>query len=91
MLVIYIRLNCLFSHSVMSDSLVTPWTGAHWAPLSMGLLRQEILEWVAIPPLGALPDPSIEPVSPALAGILFTTEPPGKPNKTKSKYLNICY
>ena len=26
-----------------------------------------------------LPGPGIEPVSPALAGGLFTTEPPGKP------------
>ena len=26
-----------------------------------------------------LPDPGIEPVSPALAGGFFTTEPPGKP------------
>jgi len=26
-----------------------------------------------------LPDPGIELVSPALAGIFFTTEPPGKP------------
>ena len=28
---------------------------------------------------GDLPDPGIEPVSPALAGGFFTTEPPGKP------------
>ena len=27
---------------------VTPWTGAHQAPLSMGFPRQETLEWVAI-------------------------------------------
>ena len=26
-----------------------------------------------------LPDPGIEPASPALAGRFFTTEPPGKP------------
>jgi len=28
---------------------VTPWTAAHQAPLSMGLLQARILEWVAIP------------------------------------------
>ena len=28
-----------------------------------------------------LPDPGIEPVSPALVGGFFTTEPPGKPQK----------
>ena len=27
-----------------------------------------------------LPDPGIEPVSPALAGRVFATEPPGKPS-----------
>ena len=28
---------------------------------------------------GALPDPGIEPMSPALAGRFFTIKPPGKP------------
>ena len=31
------------------------------------------------PPPGDLPDPGIEPMSPALAGGFFTTEPPEKP------------
>ena len=31
------------------------------------------------PPPGNLPNPSIEPMSPALAGRFFTTEPLGKP------------
>ena len=35
------RILLLFSRWVMSDSSVTPWTGAHQAPLSMGLPRQE--------------------------------------------------
>ena len=33
------------------------------------------------PPPGDLPNSGIEPVSPALAGRFFTTEPPGKPWK----------
>ena len=53
-----------------------------WAPLSMGFSRQE--SWSGLPflPPGDLPDPGIKPVSPvspALAGGFFTTEPPGKP------------
>ena len=32
-----------FSHSVLSDSFVTPWTVAHLAPLSMQFPRQEHL------------------------------------------------
>ena len=31
------------------------------------------------PPPGDLPNPGIEPATPALAGGFFTTEPPGKP------------
>ena len=34
--------------SVLSD-LVTPWTVAHRAPLSMGTLQTGMLEWVAMP------------------------------------------
>ena len=54
------------------------WTVAHQAALSMGfsILQVRILEWVACPPSGDLPDPGIEPVSLmslALAGGFFTT------------------
>ena len=48
-----------------------------------GSFQARILEWVAIPPPGDLPNQGIEaaaPVSPALAGGFFTTEPPGKPH-----------
>jgi len=41
--------------------------------------RQEYWSGLSFPPLRDLPDPWIEPVSPAVAGGLFTTEPPGKP------------
>ena len=52
---------------------VTPWTVAHQAPLSMGFSRQEYWSGLPCPPLGNLPDPGIEPTSPALqADSLFT-------------------
>ena len=54
----------------------TPWTVAHQAPLSMGFTRQEYWSRLPFPPPGDLPDPGIEPRSPALAGGFFTTEPP---------------
>ena len=60
----------------------TPWTIACQAPLSLGLFRQEYWSGLPCPPPGDLPNPGIEstsPVSPALAGGFFTTEPPGKP------------
>ena len=56
------------------------------APLSMELSRQEYWSGLPFPPPGDLPDPGIEPVSPALAGGFFTTEPPGKPTKYFTYY-----
>ena len=63
--------------SVVFDS-ATPWTAEHQAPLSMGFFRQEAWGMLPCPTPGDLLDPRIEFVSPALAGRLFTTEPPGK-------------
>ena len=40
--------SSVHSLSVVSDSEI-PWTAAHQAPLSMGILQARILEWVAIP------------------------------------------
>ena len=57
----------------------TPWTVDCQAPLSMGFSRQEYWSGLSFPSPGGLPDPEIEPMSPALAGRFFTAEPPGKP------------
>ena len=45
---------------------VTPWTVAYQAPLSMGFSRQEYWSGLPFPSPGNLPDPEIEPGSPAL-------------------------
>ena len=58
---------------------VTPWTVAHEDPLSVKLSRQQHWSGEPFPSPGDLPDPGMEPVSPALTGGFFTTEPPGKP------------
>ena len=50
----------------MSDPFETTWTVARQAGLPFPSPRD-------------LPDPDIKPVSPALAGGYFTTEPPEKP------------
>ena len=63
----------------MSDSFGTLWTVACQAPLSMGFPRQDYWSGLLFPTPGDLLDPGIEPVSLALAGGFFTTEPPGKP------------
>ena len=60
----------------------TLWTVAHQAPLSTVFPRQEYWSGLPFPPVENLPNPGIEPTSPAspaLAGGFFTTEPPGKP------------
>ena len=43
-----------------------------------GIAQPRILGRVAFIPPEDLPDPGIEPTSPALAGRFFTTEPPEK-------------
>ena len=64
----------------MSDSFVNPMDYiSHQDPLSMGFPRQEYWSGLPFPFPGALPDTGIEPVSPALTGRFFTTEPPESP------------
>ena len=70
---------CKLSHFSRAQLFVTPWTVAHQSPLSMGFSRQEYQSGLPYSPPGDLPDPGIEsisPVSPALEGRFFTTEPP---------------
>ena len=69
------RLGCVLSCVWL---FATPWTVAHQAPLSMGFSRQEYWSGVPFPFPGDLPNPGIEPPSPALTGRFFTTEPSGK-------------
>ena len=61
------------NHYLMSDS---------WDPMDCnppgssihGISQVRVLEWLPFPSPGDLPDPGIEPVSPALAGRFCTTE-----------------
>ena len=59
----------------------TPWTIAQQAPLSMGFPRQDYWSGLPCPSPGDLPDPGIEPASPALADGFSTTETPGRPKR----------
>ena len=63
--------SCLTLWDCMDYSL--PGSSVHW------FLQAWLLKWVTIsPPSGDLPYSGFKPMSPALAGRLFTTEPPGK-------------
>jgi len=50
--------------------------------MPMGFLRQEYWNGLPFPSPRDLPDSGIEALSPALAGRLFTSEPPRKPRET---------
>ena len=63
--------------SIVSDSF-WPWTVAHQVPLSMKFSRPEYWSGLPFPSPGDLPDPGLELaslMSPALAGIFFSTNP----------------
>ena len=69
--------ECVLSRSIVSDS-VAPWTVAHRAPLPMEFSRQEYWTELPFPTPGDLPDPGMEPRSPALQTDVLQSEPPGK-------------
>ena len=63
---------------VVSDSLRPHGlTVAYQAPLSMGFSRQEYWSGLPFPALGDLPDPGMEPGSPALWADSLLSEPQG--------------
>ena len=63
---------------------MTPWNVPYQGPLSMEFSQQEYWSGLPFPPPGDLLDTETKPaslVSLALAGGVFTTEPPEKPFK----------
>ena len=80
----------------------TLWTVAHQAPLSMGFSRKRILErvffypftqyWVLPSPPGDLPNPRIEPRSPALQVLLYCLSYQWRARKLEWVLLHsLCY
>ena len=63
---VYLGECAVLSHSVMSDSLRPLKTVALQAPLPWGFSRQEYWSGLPCPPPGYLPNPGMEPRSPAL-------------------------
>ena len=55
-------------------SLATPWTVGYQAPPSVGSSRQECWSGLPFPSPGDLPNPGIEPGSPALQADSLPTE-----------------
>ena len=59
-------------------TLATPWTEAYQALLSMAFSRQGYWSRLPFPSPEDLPNPEIEPRSPALQADSLPAEPPGK-------------
>ena len=57
----------------------TPWTVTYQALLSVGFSRQEERSGLPFPSPWDLPNPPIEPGSPALQDDVLPSEPPEKP------------
>ena len=81
----------------LSESAI-PWivvyqaSSVYQASLSMGYSRQEYWSVLPFPSPGDLPDPGIEPRSPALQADALPSEPPGKPSiwTSRIKVLTKC-
>ena len=78
---------CMLSQFSRVQLFVTPWSVARQAPLSMGFSRQEYWSGLPFPSPGDLPDPGIEPRSPASEADALTCEPPGNSHVIKRHLL----
>ena len=67
----------------------TPWTVAYQAPPSMGFSSQECWSGLPFPSPGDLPDPGIEPGSPALRADALPSEP--QANQTPIQLASLCW
>ena len=67
----------------------TPWTVACQASLSMGLSWQKYWNRLLFSPPEDVPNPGIKPVSPSLAGGLFTAEPDSLHQMWLEKWLDL--
>ena len=73
--------------------LATPWTVACQAPLSMEFSQARVLWWIVVSFSRGYsqPNPGLEPMSPALAGGFFTTEPSEKTVQWVGEYfMCVC-
>ena len=77
------------SHSVVSNPLrLNPMDCSLPGSSVHGILQARILEWVAVPFCRDLPNPGIQPRSPALQADSLSSEPPGNPSIPE--HVNKC-
>ena len=73
----------------LAQLFVTPQTIAYQAHPSMEFSRQEHWSGLPFPSPGDLPNPGIEPRSPALQADALPSEPPGKPRKQQNSVKQV--
>ena len=76
---LYLGMQLLLSHFSRVRPCTTLWTAARQASLSMKFSRQEYWNGLPCPPPEDLPNPGIEPRSPASQADSLLSEPLGKP------------
>ena len=77
-LYIYIYFIYIYIYAQSCPTLCDTMDVTYQAPPSMGFSRQECWSGLPFPSPGDLPDPGIEPRSPALQADALPSEPPGK-------------
>ena len=75
----FLFITCMCELLTCVQLFATSWTAAHQTPLSMGFLRQEYWSGLSFPSPGGLPNPKIEPGSPALQTDSLPSETLRKP------------
>ena len=84
---------CTVSHVSRVRLSVTAPTLAHQGPPYVGFSRQEYWSGLPFPSPWDLPDPGIEPGSPALQADSLPSEPPGEPqliSRQSAKFRDLC-
>ena len=79
----------IMSNTLRPPGLTTPWTAAHQAPLSMGILQARILEWFDMPSSRDLPDQGWNPGLLYAWGLSLLSELPA-PNKIGLEVYRRC-
>ena len=74
----------------MFNSFATPWTVAHQTPLSMGIPGENTGVGCHYLLQGIFLIQGSKPMSPALEGRFFTTEPPGK-HLLQAEKKSLCF
>ena len=86
--------SCVLSRFSCVWLCVILWTVACQSSLSMGFSKREYWSGLPCPPPRNLPDPGVEPASPAapcIAGGFFTTEPPENPSSPHSSTHHLFF